>query len=62
MIFDSYGYMAASCDNQAKVYLNYVNGTYAGLYIGTQIFPHFISWDYFGHLIVITQYQISVYY
>ena len=62
IIFDQSGYMVTTCHTPKKIYLYNSNGFYAGKSLATPIGPYHTEFDSIGRFVLMTMYQVSLYY
>ena len=63
ILINHYGYMAISCPNQKAIYLYYTaNVSYTGMNLTFEVNPSVINFDSNGRFVLISTYQIDIYF
>jgi hypothetical protein len=62
ILFDQFNNMATACYNYNQLYLYNSSGSYLYKNIPTAPYPYYIGFDYRSRLVVVTDYQATIYY
>ncbi len=62
LVADNYGFIAIACFSNNLVNLYYYNGTSTGKSLTTPAYPTYVGFDSKGRFVLLSQYQIRIYY
>ena len=62
IVSDSFGYIMTSCESTSVINLYYYNGTFTGNSLNTPSLAYYVGYDSKGRFVLLTQFQLSIYY